>query len=135
IFDRYNEEFSGEQESRSMSFWKQDVQGGVAAVLGYPLLLHFTFRLLAEADVSRKELIESPTALLRRLTDYATQGADLPSDRQQGAKIQPRVSGSDLRVLLRRTAAHMTALGQESISKAELEKRLRTADLVGHVKD
>jgi hypothetical protein len=69
------------------------------------------------------------------LTDYATEGADLPSDRQQGAKIQARLSGSDLRVLLRRTAAQMTTLGQESVAKSELEKRLRTTDLVAQVKD
>jgi len=29
----------------------------------------------------------------------------------------------------------MTALGQESIGKAELEKRLRTSDLVGQVRE
>jgi hypothetical protein len=90
---------------------------------------------LAETNVNRKELIENPAALLRSLTDYATLGADLPSDRQHGTKIQARLSGSDLRVLLRRTAAQMTALGQESIAKGELERRLRTADLVGQVKE
>jgi Pentapeptide repeats (9 copies) len=134
IFDRYTEAF-GKQRIVRNHLENRNRQTGVAAVLGYPLLLHFTFRLLSETDVDRKELIESPTALLRRLTDYATVGADLPSDRQQGAKIQARLSGSDLRVLLRRTAAHMTILGQESIAKAELEKRLRTADLVGQVKE
>jgi len=133
IFDRYAAEFQGQSNAQLSA--TPDMPRGVAAVLGYPLLLHFTFRLLAETDVERKELIESPTALLRRLTDYATQGADLPSDRQEGAKIQGRLSGSDLRVLLRRTAAQMTALGQESIGKAELEKRLRTSDLVGQVRE
>jgi hypothetical protein len=133
IFERYSEEFSQNRDARHFS--KSNVNTGVAAVLGYPLLLHFTFRLLAETDADRKELIESPTALLRELTDYATQGADLPSDRQLGAKIYGRLTGSDLRVLLRRTAAQMTTLGQESIAKAELEKRLRTTDLVGQVKD
>jgi uncharacterized protein YjbI with pentapeptide repeats len=135
IFDRYSEEFDEAQKGQPSALPGRKAQTGVAAVLGYPLLLHFTFRLLAETDADRKELIESPTALLRRLTDYATEGANLPSDRQQGAKIQGRLSGSDLRLLLRRTAAHMTAQGQESISKAELEKRLRATDLVGRVKD
>jgi hypothetical protein len=81
------------------------------------------------------ELIESPSALLRRLTDYATVAADLPSDREAGTKIRARLSGSDLRILLRRTAAAMTILGQESISKAELERRLNTSDLGQNIKD
>jgi hypothetical protein len=135
LFARYSEDFSHAARPDTSDIATPNVQTGVAAVLGYPLLLHFTFRLLAETDADRKELIESPAALLRKLTDYATQGADLPSDRQEGAKIQGRLSGSDLRVLLRRTAAQMTALGQENIGKAELEKRLRTTDLIGQVKD
>jgi hypothetical protein len=134
IFDRYAAEFPTRTAQQNPT-GDPDSPAGVAAVLGYPLLLHFTFRLLAEAGVDRKELIESPTSLLRKLTDYATEAAQLPSDRQQGAKILGRLSGSELRVLLRRTAAHMTALGQEGIGKAELEKRLRTNDLVRLVRD
>jgi hypothetical protein len=135
IFDRYANEFNPSRQGNAKNSSRSGSGAGVAAVLGYPLLLHFTFRLLAETDADRKELVESPTTLLRKLTDYATDGADLPSDRQQGAKIQARLSGSDLRALLRQTAAHMTILGQESIGKAELEKRLRTTDLVGQVKE
>lgn len=108
-------------------------QTEVSAVLGYPLLLHVTFRLLAEPNIDPHELIESPANLLRRLTDFATSTADKATD-EPGAKIM-RLSGSDLRSLLRRTAAAMTTLGQESISKFELEKRLKTTDVVRHVQE
>jgi hypothetical protein len=124
VFQQYEEAFRNRDTENP----------GVAAVLGYPLLLHYTFRLLAEKNVNRKELIESPTALFRKLTDYATWNANLPSDRQAGRTILPRLSGSDLRILLRRTAAHMTALGLENIGRGELERRLKTTDLTQTIK-
>jgi hypothetical protein len=130
LFDRYQKEFSDQRLALPDVSQGATAQTGVAAVLGYPLLLHFTFRLLAETNTDRRDLVGSPTTLLRRLTDYATAGADLPSDREPGTRIQARLSGSDLRVLLRRTAAQMTTLALESISKTELEKRLRTTDLI-----
>ncbi len=136
VFDRYLEEFNAGHDNHRVARRKRGTrETGVAAVLGYPLLLHVTFRLLAEPNVDRQDLIENPAALLRQLTDYATFVADQPSDRERGAKIQARMSGSNLRVLLRRTAAIMSILGQESVSKSELEKRLKTSDIVGHVKD
>ncbi|MBI4902529.1 MAG: hypothetical protein HY820_02765 [Acidobacteria bacterium] len=131
LFRRYRKEI--QQQQRNPQERHDEEAETVTAVLGYPLLLHFAFRLLAEPNVDTKELIESPTALLRRMTDFATARADTPSDAQPGARIPVRFSGSDLRCLLRRTAAQMTILGGEHISQKELEKRLSVQDLASHI--
>jgi hypothetical protein len=121
IYKRYGIEFKAEKQQT-----EEQVPAGTAAVLGYPLLLHVTFRLLAEPEIDPTELLESPAALLRKLTDFATATADKPSDAEPGAKILTRISGMSLRQLLRKTAGFMSALGQEAISKEELKRRLKT---------
>jgi GTPase SAR1 family protein len=67
VFARYEKEFRDKQENSGRFSEERDAKTGVAAVLGYPLLLHFTFRLLAEANINRKDLLESPTTLLPEL--------------------------------------------------------------------
>lgn len=124
IYNTYRDEFMAGKRPR-----QKDSLAGTAAVLGYPLLLHVTFRLLAEPRIDPRELLESPAALLRKLTDFATGSADKPSDAEPNAKILARISGTNLRRLLRKTAAFMSVLGQEAISKEELKRRLRTHNL------
>ena len=124
MYKSYRAEFKAEKQLE-----EEGKPNQTTAVLGYPLLLHVTFRLLAEPGIDPKELLESPTALLRKLTDFATATADKPSDAEPGAKILARISGSSLRRLLRKTAAFMSALGQEAISKDELKRRLMTRDV------
>ena len=85
IYGRYRAEFSGERREEL----KEEV-AGTATVLGYPLLLHVTFRLLAEPGVDPKELIAVRRHCFRKLTDFATSTADKPSDAETGTS--PRKS-------------------------------------------
>lgn len=81
IYQRYLLEFNNEQEQ------EREKTTRTLAVLGYPLLLHVTLRLLAEPGIDPNELLKSPAALLRKLTDFATATSDKPSDGEPGTKI------------------------------------------------
>lgn len=107
-------------------------------VLGLPLLTYLTIRVMAEVvagsgaievqQAAINEMIENPTLLYRRLLDLTCEKAgkaqldkrDAPGEIER----QAREVGDALRERLRRTAAAMSVLGAEHISRAEWEKRV-----------
>ncbi|MEP7340019.1 MAG: pentapeptide repeat-containing protein, partial [Acidobacteriota bacterium] len=107
-------------------------------VLGLPLLAYLTMRVMAEVvadggpleeqQKAINEMIESPTLLYRRLTDLTCLKAGKAQlderDRRDEIEQQARETGDRLRERLRRTAAAMSVLGVEHISRAEWEKRV-----------
>jgi hypothetical protein len=102
---------------------------GATAVLGIPFLAQLAFRVVAGAQSEKYKVLDSETTLLRNLTDITVRDADRPSDRASRARVRQRITGEELRVLLRRMAAEMSIVGKESISRSELRKRLKTEDL------
>ena len=98
------------------------------AILGFPLLTYLALRLLNLGELNLLDLQADPTNLFRRLTDHIVQNACRPSD-STDERILPRIYGGELRLLLWRTAAEMTALGEEEISREELAARLKLSNL------
>ncbi len=140
--------FKQYEEAFNNSLPKYDEEGNIEAegqrqdssleVLGLPLLAYLTIRVMAEVvarggpleDQQRaiNEMIENPTLLYRRLTDLTclkAGKADLDeNDSLDEIERQARETGEKLRERLRRTAAAMSVLGQEHISRSEWEKRV-----------
>lgn len=91
-------------------------------ILRVPLLAQLAFRLLTELPrVEDAELLlKNPTHLYRCLVDLTIEKAVKPAD-VGGTSL---MSGQDLRYLLQQTAAVITIIGKESITKKELEAGL-----------
>ena len=105
---------------------------GQLEVLGLPLLAHLGLRIISAWKGDLERLVESPTTLYRNLIDLTCKKAGKgPQEEEQDLRRQARFTGSTLRTLLHRTAAAMTAYGEESIPRRELELRLdvETGDL------
>lgn len=139
--------FKKYEEAFKLTLPKYDDQGKIKEpgqkqdssleVLGLPLLAYLTIRVMAEVvagggpleDQQRaiNEMVENPTLLYRRLTDLTCLKAGKAEidERDDPDEIgrQERETGDNLRERLRRTAAAMSVLGQEHISRAEWEKR------------
>jgi len=94
-------------------------------VLGLPLLTHLAVRLISRWTGEVEALIENPTTLYRSLVDLTCEKAGKAPEEADTAEGMARITGRQLRRLLRETAAAMTACGAESISFGELSKRLR----------
>ncbi|HZF37760.1 MAG TPA: pentapeptide repeat-containing protein, partial [Blastocatellia bacterium] len=106
-------------------------------VLGLPLLAYLTIRVMAQmvksSDPLEKqqsainEMVENPTLLYRSLTDLTCEKAGKAAfdDRDCGDEVerQWREVGWKLRERLRRTAAAMSTLGVEHISREEWKRR------------
>lgn len=107
-------------------------------VLGLPLLAYLTIRVLADVvkgggDLKAQqavinEMVNNPTLLYRRLTDLTCEKAGKAAidDRDEAGDIrqQAREVGLNLRRRLQRTAAAMSVLGEEHISKDEWSRRV-----------
>jgi hypothetical protein len=98
---------------------------GSLAVLGLPLLAFLAVRLISQWKGDITGLLEDSTTLYRALVDMTCEKAGRPSDDISDFEgKRARVTGIDLRQLLRRTAAAMTIFGEEAISYTELALRL-----------
>jgi hypothetical protein len=140
-FDKYEETFNA-------SLPKYDDDGNIKEpgraprsnsleVLGLPLLVYLTIRVMAQmvksGDPLEKqqavinEMVENPTLLYRSLTDLTCEKAGKAAfdARDRGDEIdrQWREVGWTLRERLRRTAAAMSVLGVEHISREEWKRR------------
>jgi Pentapeptide repeats (8 copies) len=106
-------------------------------VLGLPLLAYLTIRVMAQTvrsgDPLEKqqavinEMVENPTLLYRSLIDLTCEKAGKAAfdvrDRGDEVERQWREVGWNLRERLRRTAAAMSVLGVEHISRDEWKRR------------
>jgi len=106
-------------------------------VLGLPLLAYLTIRVMAQTVRSGgplekqqaviNEMVENPTLLYRSLIDLTCEKAGKAAfdahDRGDEVGRQWREVGWSLRERLRRTAAAMSALGVEHISREEWKRR------------
>jgi hypothetical protein len=124
-YERWFEKQSAAAEGRD---------GASIDVLGLPLLALLAFRLLAEWNGAPGELWEQPTTLYRHLLDVTVQHAGKGSNDGLESRQVAHAMGSNLRQLLRRTAAAITAHGVEAIPFKELEARLEEHDLQAVVK-
>ena len=107
-------------------------------VLGLPLLAYLTIRVMAQmvksGDSLEKqqtvinEMVENPTLLYRCLTDLTCEKAGNAAfddrDRSDEVERQAREGGLKLRERLRQTAAAMSVLGFEHISREEWTRRV-----------
>lgn len=106
-------------------------------VLGLPLLAYLTIRVMAQTVRSGgplekqqaviNEMVENPTLLYRSLIDLTCEKAGKAAfdarDRGDEVERQWREIGWKLRERLRRTAAAMSVLGVEHISREEWKRR------------
>ncbi len=143
------EAFKKYEEAFDCSLPKYDEQGKIEErdqapdsasleVLGLPLLAYLTIRVMAEVvahggpleeqQKAINEMIENPTLLYRRLTDLTCLKAGKAQlDERDGAdeiERQAREIGDKLRQRLQQTAAAMSVLGAEHISRDEWIKRV-----------
>ncbi len=125
VFQKYEADFTQHRGDSKNSHIGAPNSEAIAslAVLGLPLLAHLAFRLIARWDGDRAELIGDPTTLYRSLVDLTCVKRGQPAE--SPVELSDRhPKGADLRLLLQRVAAAMTAHGEESISYRELELRL-----------
>ena len=101
------------------------VRTGGTDVLGLPLLALLAFRTIAEWQGDVDELFARSTALYSALVDVTAEHAGKAEPGPQGTVHR---GGRTLRRLLQRVASVITALGTESVSFAELERRLEDDD-------
>jgi hypothetical protein len=106
-------------------------------VLGLPLLAYLTIRVMAQTvggggplekqQAVINEMVENPTLLYRSLIDMTCEKAGKAAfdarDRGDEVERQWREVGRTLRERLRRTAAAMSVLGVEQISREEWKSR------------
>lgn len=116
----------------------QTPESGSLEVLGLPLLAYMAMRVMAEVvksggsletqQAAITEMVNNPTLLYRRLTDLTCEKAGKAAfdhrDRNDEVEIQARIVGHKLRERLRRTAAAMSVLSVEHISRDEWLKRV-----------
>src|SRR6266508_4620564 len=140
--------FSKYEETFNASLPKYDEDGKIKEpgrapksnsleVLGLPLLAYLTIRVMAQTVRSGgplekqqaviNEMVENPTLLYRSLTDLTCEKAGKAAfdvrDRGDEVERQWREVGQALRERLRRTAAAMSILGVEHISREEWRRR------------
>jgi hypothetical protein len=140
--------FSKYEETFNASLPKYDEDGKIKEpgrapksnsleVLGLPLLAYLTIRVMAQTVRSGgplekqqaiiKEMVENPTLLYRSLIDLTCEKAGKAAfdarDRGDEVERQWREVGWTLRERLRRTAAAMSVLGVEHISREEWKRR------------
>jgi hypothetical protein len=140
--------FSKYEETFNASLPKYDEDGKIKEpgrapksnsleVLGLPLLAYLTIRVMAQTVRSGgplekrqaviNEMIENPTLLYRSLIDLTCEKAGKAAfdahDRGDEVERQWREVGRALRERLRRTAAAMSVLGVEHISREEWKRR------------
>jgi uncharacterized protein YjbI with pentapeptide repeats len=140
--------FSKYEETFNASLPKYDEDGTIREpgrtprsnnleVLGLPLLAYLTIRVMAqtvrsggpleEQQAVINEMVENPTLLYRNLIDLTCEKAGKAvfdaRDRGDEVERQWREAGRTLRERLRRTAAAMSALGVEHISREEWKRR------------
>jgi len=140
--------FSKYEETFNTSLPKYDEDGKIKEpgrapksnsleVLGLPLLAYLTIRVMAQTVRSGgplekqqaviNEMVENPTLLYRSLTDLTCEKAGKAAfdvrDRGDEVERQWREVGQALRERLRRTAAAMSILGVEHISREEWRRR------------
>ncbi len=96
-------------------------------VLGQPLLAHLAIRVISECTGKEEiaSLVASPTRLYRQLVDLTCGKAGKAASDSGDTAEQARIRGYELRRKLHRTAAAITAWGQESIPFGELTLRAR----------
>jgi hypothetical protein len=141
VFSKYEETFNA-------SLPKYDEQGKIKEpgrapksnsleVLGLPLLAYLTIRVMSQmvksSDPLEKQqsainrMVENPTLLYRSLTDLTCEKAGKAAfdarHRSDEVERQWREVGGKLRERLRRTAAAMSTLGIEHISREEWKRR------------
>ncbi len=127
----YREEFEQLQQAHREGN-VADLKGKMA-VLGLPLLTYLSLRLIftLESQEQLKELIANPTTLYRALVDLTCKDSGNPtsvSNLNLANGDRYRLYGNDLRKLLWDTAAAITAIGKEAISREELKHRLFCED-------
>jgi hypothetical protein len=140
--------FSKYEETFNASLPKYDEDGKIKEtgrapnsnsleVLGLPLLAYLTIRVMAQTVRSGgplekqqaviNEMIENPTLLYRSLIDLTCEKSGKAAfdahDRGDEVERQWREVGRSLRERLRRTAAAMSTLGVEHISREEWKRR------------
>jgi uncharacterized protein YjbI with pentapeptide repeats len=140
--------FSKYEETFNASLPKYDEDGKIKEpgrapksnsleVLGLPLLAYLTIRVMAQTVRSGgplekqqaviNEMVENPTLLYRSLIDLTCEKAGKAAfdahDRGDEVERQWREVGWSLRERLRRTAAAMSTLGVEHISREEWKRR------------
>ncbi len=126
---RYEEEFAAMMQAvnREDGAYPLSATGaleGSMEVLGLPLLAHLAVRLISGWKEDTAKLLATSTTLYRFLVDLTVKNAGKSPHDNEGTDTQARISGEELRDLLRRTAVAMTILFQESISDRELSMRL-----------
>ena len=129
VVERYREDFEAtikaSEEGRTQTHEDGSTPGGSMAVLGLPLLTHLAVRLMSQwRGDDLTQLIQNPTTLYRSLVDLTCEKGGKSSDDLSSIGDQFRITGAQLRDLLRQTATAMTVYGQESISFMELALRL-----------
>ena len=94
-------------------------------VLGQPLLAHLAVRVMAETRSKEEleDLVSTPTRLYRSLVDLTCGKAGKAAQDRGDDPQQARIRGLELRRKLHKTAAAITAYGQESIPFRELTLR------------
>lgn len=127
----YRQEFEQLQQAHSRGN-VADIKGNMA-VLGLPLLTYLSLKLMLalESEEQLQALIANPTTLYRALVDLTCKDSGNPLsiptlDLADGDRY--RLYGNQLRELLWATAAAITAIGKEAISRAELKLRLSHQD-------
>lgn len=101
----------------------------VLDVLGLPLLAFITVRLVAEWPDGLADLLRNPTVLMRSLVDLTCLKSGQVSTDTMDLTGRARVSGVQLRQLLRRTAVAISVRGHEAITFDELSRRIERVDL------
>lgn len=121
IFKTYREDF--EQ--------RKGAPGNAAAsldILGLPLLTLLALRLMADWKTDASQILENTTVLYRSLVDLVI-GGGKPRKEAGETEGGPHLRNEALRKLLRGTSEAITAVGVESITRAELQLRLRKLKL------
>jgi hypothetical protein len=91
-------------------------------ILGQPLLAHIAMRLFAVANPA--DVVADSTTLFRSLIDITCEKGGQSSDDDLDPAGRQRLVRVELRALLRETATAITINGDETISFAELKRRL-----------
>lgn len=141
VFGEYEETFNASlperDESEKIKESGRAPKSNSLEVLGLPLLAYLTIRVMAQTiksggslekqQAAINEMVENPTLLYRSLTDLTCEKAGKAAfdarDRGDEVERQWREVGWKLRERLRCTAAAMSALGVEHVSREEWRRR------------
>lgn len=115
--------------SQAMNSEQRHSAASAVEVLGLPLLAFITVRLVGEWRGDIGALIDSPTVLMRSLVDLTCLKPGQIATDPMELVDKARVSGHQLRQLLRHTAVAISVRGEETISFDELARRLKQAHL------